>query len=1057
MNVGLPPSPTARAGESVTTRENSLWLLNHLVPDSGVSNIALAFGVDSRLRWWPLQAAVSQLLRRHEVLRTTYHDRAGTLTRTVLPADEAVVDVDIVQVDSQRLDDELTAFAAVPFEPDGGLLVRAALFLCPAGDVFCLVAHHLVFDGRSVSIATRELVELVTAAAAEQPVPPALTGEVPAPVHREPARSTVEYWRQALDGVDGASTALSVGDEPSVQSDLRGGRILHHFGERAHAAVAELRAGLRASDHVILLAVFQALLVRHGAGPDVVVGCPVDIRGPADADTIGYLINTIAVRQQVTADTPFAELVRRTRATFLEAISHADASIDAVLAELPRQVAGWKSTVFRHMFNFMDVGDRTSGPLDRIGARGVDVHNGFSRFDFEFFVQRGAKGTTVRALYGADAFTAAEIELLLQRYEALLTAATAAPDSPIGLLDVFGELDRQLIDAANDTEAPVPVDTVPGMIARWVLERPDAAAVVEAGRTVSYRQLWSRVQDVATRLRACGVGPGSIVGVAGERSADLVAAVLGVLLCGAAYLPLDPEHPHRRFGQVIENSGVDVVIGDATALGAQGDALADLTTVPLTDDGSADPAPVAVEDASLMDGPAYVIYTSGTTGVPKGVRISHRSLANTVVHFGRLLGADGPLSTVWQTSFTFDISALELFLPLAHGAALVVADDVTRSDGAAFLDLVGRHDVRVVQATPTSWHQLLGDQDVQLAGRVLLCGGEPLTPALARRLTATGARVFNVYGPTETTIWSTCAELDRTGVDDVHVGRPIANTTVFIADESGRELPVGPVGELCIAGAGVAEGYHRADELTADRFGSHGTHGRFYRTGDLARWDVAGRIRLVGRADRQVKIRGNRIELDEIESVLQEHPEVTAAAVVLERAGEPDARLVAVVQAQDRPGLAADLWAHARAALAPAAVPQEFRVAARLPVTANGKLDRKAALVALPALTEAVQRPEPTDERLRNRLELLVRLWGRVLGRDDTTADTNFFLHGGHSLLGISLLRRLREATSVRVRLAELFANPTPRDMLTRLSGSDAGKQWPAEAPGATSPRGGTR
>ena len=1038
MNVGLPP---ARVDEPVTTRENSLWLLSQLAPDSGVSNIALAFGCDDRLRWWPVQAAVSQLVRRHEVLRTVYHDRAGVLTRTTLSADEAVVDVDIVSVGALERDAELTAFAAIPFEPDGRPLVRAALFLCPTGDVFCLVAHHLVFDGRSVAIATRELVELVVAAAAEQQPSPELAGETRAPVHQEPSRSTVDYWRRTLAGVDGGSTALSVGAEPPTLSDLRGGCLHYRFGEPAHAAVATLRTAARASDHVVLLAVFQALLVRHGAGPDVVVGCPVDIRGPADADAIGYLINTVAVRQPVTGDTSFAELVRRTRDTFLEAISHADAPIDAVLAELPRRSAGWKSSVFRHLFNFMDVGERTAGPLARIGAHAVDVHNGFSRFDLEFFIQRGVDGTVVRALYGADAFTAGEVELLLQRYEVLLTAAAANPDAPIGRLDVFGERDHQLIDAANDTAAAGPSDTVPAMIARWVRERPDAVAVVQPGREVSYRQLWSQAEAVASRLRTHGVQPGDVVGVVAERGVDLVAAVLGVHLCGAAYLPLDPDQPARRFAQVVENSGVELVLGNAATLDVHAGALADVTTMDLVGD---DPDPQASADSSDLAGLAYVIYTSGTTGVPKGVRVGHRALANLIVHFGQSLGADGPLSTVWQTSFSFDISALELFLPLANGATLVVTDDATRSDGKAFFELVGQHDVRVLQATPTSWHQLLAD-DVQLSGRVLLCGGEPLSPALGRRLVATGARVFNVYGPTETTIWSTCAELDA-GADEVHVGRPIANTTVYIADESGRELPVGPVGELCVAGAGVAEGYHRAAELTADRFGRHDTHGRFYRTGDLARWDTDGRIRLVGRSDRQVKIRGNRIELDEIESVLQDHPEVSAAAIVLDRAGEPDARLVAVVRAEDRPGLAADLWAHARQALVPAAVPADFRVVKRLPVTANGKLDREAALRALPPSVADPGRPEPADPR---RLALLVQLWGQVLRVDDVTADTNFFLAGGHSLLGISLLRRLRQTTSVRVRLAEVFANPTPRDMLDRLSA-----QWPADK---TSPHGGTR
>jgi amino acid adenylation domain-containing protein len=1007
----------------VTAKERSLWLLHQLVPDCGVSNVPLAFGVGGRLRWWPLQAAITQLVRRHEVLRTVYRDEDGVLSRHFLTPDEAVVDLRIIETTADRLDADLTSFAAGAFEPDGTLLVRAALFLCPAGDVFCLVAHHLVFDGKSVPLVTAELVELVEAASAELPPPDRASTEAPA--HGEPSREGLDYWRDKLAGTSAGDTALSIGREPLVTSDLRGGRVLYGLGAEAHAAVSELRVALRATDNVVLLAAFYALLVRHGAGPDVVVGCPIDVRPPGAGDAVGYLINTVALRQPVTPETTFAELVRQVRVTFLEAMSHADVPIDAVLAEIPRQAANWKSTLFRHMFNFMDVGERGSGPLDRIGAHGIDVHNGFSRFDFEFFVQRGRQDTVIRALYGSDVVDAGEIEALLQRYEALIVAAAAAPDSPVGDLDLFGAHDQQVIAAANDTATGGELTTVPALIARQARQRPDAVAIVSSTASVTYGMLWQAACATAQRLREHGIGHGDLVAVVAERGVDLAAAVLGVHLCRAAYLPLDPDHPPRRFAQVLGQSGAAVVLGDSSRLDDRRDALAGVTVLPLgrcADDHG------EVEEPEVLPAPddvAYVIYTSGSTGTPKGVRVGHGALANVVVHFGRTLDVGTDTTTAWQTTFGFDISALELFLPLAHGAPLVAVNDDERADGAALFDLVEKWDVRVLQATPTSWHQVLGDVRGRLAGRVVLCGGEPLSPVLARRLAATGARVLNVYGPTETTIWSTCAELDGQRTDDVHVGTPIANTTVFVVDEAGRELPVGLVGELCIAGSGVAQGYHRAEELTASKFGTHALHGHFYRTGDLARWDRSGRIRLVGRIDRQVKVRGNRIELDEIESVLGEHPEVSAAVVLLERAGEPDARIVAVVQAEDREGLVAELWRHARSGLSPAAVPQEFRVVARLQITPNGKLDRTAAQEQTPDEV----REEPLDERLA----YLVDVWARVLGSSAVHADTNFFLHGGHSLLGVSLLRSLGDRLDVRLRLTELFSHPSPREMAARL------------------------
>jgi amino acid adenylation domain-containing protein len=1049
MSVEVMGVPAAGGLEWVdaSAREQALWLLGQLAPDSGASNIPLAFRVAGRLRWWPVQVAVNQLLRRHEVLRTCYLDAegGGPVRRAVRAADQAAVDVEVIQSVDGRLEDDLTAFAARPFRPDGGPLVRAALLLCPSGDAFCLVVHHSVGDGRSLQVLTKDLVALVRAAADERPVPAELDAEVPTAPPRDAQPESLAYWRRQLAGADGGSSALAFGGEAPDTPTLRGERIVHQLGGEAHAAVGTLVSGLRASPHMVLLAAFYVLLARHGAGPDVVVGCPVDVRGPDRADAVGYHVNTIALRQTVDLDLPFTDLVRQVRSMFLEAVEHADTSVDLVLPEIPRHGASWTSTLFRHMFNFMPV-DRASDVLSGIGAHPVDVHTGFSRFDVEFFVQRAADSTAIRTLYGTDVFTAAEVRALLRRYEAILASAAADPSRPAGDLTVHTDDDRRLLDRANDTGSAAPAaptadaagpaaeaaGTVLRSVERAALARPDAVAVRQPGdganREVGYGELWRSARRVAARLRRHGIRPGDVVAVAASRDADTVAALLGTHLAGAAYLPVDPHQPPRRVAHVLTDATPAAILADPASLTRHADSLATIPVLPLATSADPDGDEFGASDRPGPGDLAYLIYTSGSTGVPKGVRVSHGNLANVVGHFGRVLEVGTATAVGWLTPLTFDISALEVFLPLAHGAPLVVIEDDARLDGGRLRDVVRGEDVAVVQATPTTWHHVLAELGDGLAGRTVLCGGEPMPPALARRLVATGARVLNVYGPTETTIWSTAAEIDGTG--PVTAGTPIAGTTVFIADRQGREVPPGVLGELTIAGAGVALGYHNAPELTADRFRRHPVHGRCYRTGDLARWDADGRIVLAGRTDRQVKVRGNRVELDEIEAVLLTHPEVREAGVVVERPGEPDARLVAVVRAEPRDGLADDLWRHAGAALPAAVVPHEFRVVDRLPTTANGKLDRSALLTA-----PARERPVgPAADPPGDAVATLARLWGEVLRRDDLGADANFFLSGGHSLLGVVLLREVRTATGVRVKLSDLFDRPTPRQLAALIT-----------------------
>lgn len=418
--------------ENATPRENALWRNVRRVPDIRI-NIPLAFQVDGRLRWWPVQAAVNHLVRRHEVLRTVFLDDGPSadenrgVRRAVLSAEQSSVDVEIIQSTADELADDLTAFAGRQFHPNGGLLVRAALLLCPTGDAFCLVVHHAVADGRSLALLTRELVALVEGA----PLPTELADVVAATPPRPVSSESVDYWHDQLADADGESSALTVGARPARAAALHAARLTHRLAPDTHTAVAALRTALRASDHVVMLAAFYVLLARHGAGPDIIVGSPLDVRGPEQAHAVGYYINSVALRQPVNLDMSFADLVHAVRPMFLDAVSHADAPLDVVLPGVPRARTTAMSSLFRHQFNFMAV-DPAAGTLARIGARPVDVHAGTIRIDLEFFAQRGPDATVIRTLHATEVFAEPEVASLVGRYEAVLTSAAAEVARPIG-------------------------------------------------------------------------------------------------------------------------------------------------------------------------------------------------------------------------------------------------------------------------------------------------------------------------------------------------------------------------------------------------------------------------------------------------------------------------------------------------------------------------------------------------------------------------------------------------------------------------------------------------
>ncbi|MFI6157933.1 amino acid adenylation domain-containing protein [Kitasatospora sp. NPDC051170] len=1042
---------TAQTAHTAHPKEEALWLLETLVPGSVPNNLSLAFRVAGRIDAAVLEQALAVLLRRHEVLRTVFRVDGARLTRNRLAPEQAHTAVERLDLPAgATAHDALTAFVARPFTLDGGPLLRAAVLSDEEADHVCVAVHHLVFDAASVPVFVDELAAAYTALAAGGPLPEELTRIRAALDDPEPTAESLAHWQGRMAGFDPDVPDLWCGSADTAEPTLRGEQLTRPLSPEAAEVVRTLQRKLRAPEAVVLLAAYVLLLDAHGAGPDVVVGFPANLRPSGAERAVGYHVNVLPLRVRTDPASTVRELVRAVRDTFFESLTHTDVPVDSLARSLPRATTTWRNMLFRHVFNYLPGFGVPEFELAGARATPLPIENGYSKFDLEFFVMSADGEIRIRTVYRTEILTRTDAELLLERYEALLLAFAADPEQPVGTLLAWGERDHAVIGAANRTEAPDTAPDVLRAIHRQVRDTPDAVAVVDGERTLTYRRLWDAAHAVRAQLTAAGVAAGDTVALALPRSAELAAAVLGTWLAGAAYLPVDPDHPAQRIDHQLTDSGTRVLLARPGAVHAPSAGLTVLHPAPATDAPAADRR--APEPAD-PDGHAYLIYTSGSTGRPKGTAVTHRGVANLVAHFIAELAAGPGHATLWTTTFAFDISALELYVPLASGGQVVAAPDEVRVDGGALLDLIDRHDVRTVQATPTTWRMVLDKAAAALAGRQVLCGGEPLPGTLAQQLLATGCELHHVYGPTETTVWSTSGTVPQHPGARIDIGRPIRNTRILVTDPAGRELPLGVRGELCIAGDGVAAGYHGRPELTADRFREHPRHGRHYRTGDLAHWRPDGTLALLGRSDRQVKLRGNRIELGEIEAVLLGAPDVGAVAVLVHGDSGADAELIAfVVPEADRTPTPDQLWDWARTRLARAMVPQEFVLLDALPTNANEKVDypalaRTAAERAEDARARrraaAADRPAAdTDDDL---VTALVALYDDLLPDGGATPDTNFFTTGGNSLLGALLGQRVEEMTGVSLRLAEVFQHPTPAQLAARVR-ADEGTAPPVGA-----------
>jgi len=1004
--------------------QERLWILQQLEPDSTTYLMASYWLAPAGVSGEALVAAIERVHARQLGLRTVFVEEQGKPwgRRAEVPK-VRVHDLRHLSPTEQKwqIDADVERVAHTPIDLAHETPARFEVY-ATAGDtwVVMVAAHHIAVDAWSLQVLRREIAAELAAPAGEGAAPPALQYADYAAWQRSAVDTAagLDWWERHLQGAPQLSAFPA--DLPLSDAPARGASVDFELDAELVSGLHQLVRHERATVYMAMLAATAALLRAHTGQGDLLLGSPMGVRERAEFENlIGPFVNLQVVRLQVGDDPAFGELLRRARNALFDAHEHRQVSFESVLERLRPARSFQHSPLFQvavvqHNVNAAHQGDQS----------GLAITGGGALHELTWFA-REHEGRLICSLeYRSDLYSSGMMERLASQLQALLRGAVANPETPVSQLPLLTPAAReQLVHGFNQTTQALDGTLFAQRLERQAAETPTRIAAGFEGQTLDYASLNRRANQLAHHLQGLGVQPGVRVGICMDRSLDLLVALLAVHKSGGAYVPLDPDFPAERLAYMLEDSGARVLITGGEA--------ADAVTAPegvRCVDPLADAAAIAAHSgdnpapAAQPGDAAYVIYTSGSTGRPKGVVVPQGALANFLASMALQpgLGADDVLAAV--TTVSFDIAGLELYLPLTVGARVELASRDTVTDGVALAQWLTDCQATVLQATPATWRLLLETEWTPARPLRAFCGGEPLPRDLADRLLERVAQLWNLYGPTETTIWSTVHRVEPAPAP-ISIGRPIANTQIHVLNAHGEPVPIGVPGELCIGGAGVATGYHERAELTAERFVADRfaaqAGARLYRTGDLARWDAQGRLHHLGRLDHQVKVRGYRIELGEIETALSAHPAVRQAVVMGREAGPADVRLVAYLAFQPGEDLtASDVRRFLRKQLPDYMIPSVVAAVDAIPLTPNGKVDR----AALPdPFRNAVQTardyvaPEPGHE------QVMAEIWREILQVERVGAEDNFFELGGHSLLSLRVAQAVEKRLGWRMDARTLF------------------------------------
>ena len=1031
--------PRRAPGETIplTHAQEQIWVHAQLAPHLPLYNEPVTIHYSGSLNVDALERSFNEILRRHEAWRTSISIVEGAPVQIV--HDDLSVSLPLVDLThlprAQREPSALQIAAEDAREPLD--LGKAPLFrtrLIRVDELeyrLYLTLCHIIFDGVALDrVFLPELATLYKAYAAGEPSPlsePSIQYPDYACWEKRTLTSKtlskdIGYWREKLSG-HLPERYLPCDHRAPRSRTFRGSMYRCKLRAPLMNRVRDfcLREGV--SPFHVTFAAFSALLGRYSCEERIPVGIVTAGRNrPETESVLGYFLNTVVVPTDISGNPSFRTLVRRVRNWSIEAIEHDQMPFEYLIRELKVQRDPSRNPLFQALFS-----------LERLPAIDstwrltlADVDTGTTKYDLYLKLDDRGDEIVARFHYSTDLFERESIARLAMHWKTLLRNAIASPDRRLSDIPVLTSRERRtVLTNGYAGETNYPKACIHELFEQQAELTPDAIAVVWEDQSISYRELNERANQVAHLLLQRRLPHEALVGLSLERTLTMVAALLGILKAGAAYVPLDPRLPDERLSYLLADSKPAVVITDEPSLRPQfgSDAIVlDSSLGLVREQGTATPR-TSVTPNNL----AYVLYTSGSTGSPKGVAVEHRAVVNLLSSMKQELGITPNDILLGVTTLSFDIAALEIFLPLITGARLVLAGSRDVIDGTRLRQLLHQSEATLMQATPASWRILIEAEWPGSASLKILCGGEALPPELAKELMLRSASVWNVYGPTETTIWSSFYRLSGREGDTIPIGRPIANTAIYILDNHGNAVPWNVAGEIYIGGDGLARGYLNHPELTAQRFVSNWLapeqSSRVYRTGDVGRWDSHGQLEYLGRTDTQIKLRGMRIELGEVESVLASHPHVRQA-VVTARGEAEQQKLSAflVAKSADERLDAGDLRRHIRSKLPEHMLPAEYWQLEKIPLLPSGKVNRAglAACGAI-ALMEAQTWVGPRNETESQ----LAAIWSELLIVQAIGVDQNFFDLGGHSLLVLQMVPRIRRGLGVELPARIVFEAPT--------------------------------
>lgn len=1016
-----------------------LWLLDGLEPGTAAYNIQSKFLLRGKFNLEAFERTLTEILRRHEALRTYFVTVDGNPVQKIAPpAPFRISVVDMQGLSATAWPQEVTRLASVdakqPFNLRQAPLLRATLLRRSAEEqVLLFNVHHIVFDEWSLGVFQRELSDLYGAyiSGHASPLP-----ELPVQyadfavwqrnwLQGEVLQTQLDYWKEKLKG------SLPILELPA---DRPRPNIQTHNGSTASLLISpELTESLNTLSRregvtlfITLMSTFQVLLLRYTGQEDLLLGTPIANRNRAELEgLIGFFVNTLVMRNDLSGNPSFLDLMKRVQETALGAYAHQDLPFEKLVQELNPERDLSRSPILQVLFSFLNT------PIQPVKLPGLEVvratEDGGSKVDLSLYAIEIPEGISCTFEYNTDLFDAERMYRMLGHLQALLEGIVRDPRQRLSELPILtAEERRQVVVEWNQTRVDFPRDAALHQLFEAQADRtPEAVAVAFESRQLSYRELNERSSQLARHLKELGVGPNTLVGLFHERSENMLVALLGILKAGGAYVPLDPSFPEDRLSYMVENSGMRVLITQSSLDGLLPTRPESVVRM------DSDWKEISKQRGDRLDdrGPspndlAYVLYTSGSTGKPKGVEIEHSAIVNLLLSMKIEPGFTAADTMLAVTTLSFDISGLELYLPLICGGRVVIASREDTHDPVRLMQRIKESQCTVMQATPTTWRALINAGWNESPNLKVLCGGEALLADFAGKLQPRCSELWNMYGPTETTVWSTLSKVTTVN-GPISIGRPIANTDLYILDRNLSPVPIGVAGELYIGGAGVARGYLNRAELSRERFieSPFETNARLYRTGDLARWLPDGRVECLGRVDHQVKIRGFRIELEEIEAILSRHEAVRQCVIMASEDTPGEKKLVAYYesQMQAEPAIS-DLRQHLKNKLPDYMIPTSWVAVPALPLTPNGKVDRKA----LPRAEQ--QRPAASRNRVPPGTETeehLARIWAEVLETQEVGIHDDFFEMGGHSLRAVSFIGEVERLFGTRFPLIALFHAPT--------------------------------